>query len=91
MHAGLQVRKPADQLLDELQVPYEDEGDYVVIKHAACFTSTILSKVLAVSGTETYCLTCPLWVMHFAAVRAGVCIQQASQYHKPWVLSLIVH
>lgn len=29
------------------QVPYEDEGDYVVVKHAALMTSTLLSKVLA--------------------------------------------
>ena len=43
------MRKPAQTLLDELEVAYEDEGDYVVIKHAACFTSTILSKVTAVS------------------------------------------
>jgi ribulose 1,5-bisphosphate synthetase/thiazole synthase len=44
-----QVRKPADKLLDELNVPYDDEGDFVVIKHASLFTSTLLSKVLAVS------------------------------------------
>ena len=43
-----QVRKPAHELLDELNVAYDDEGDYVVIKHAALFTSTLLSKVLAV-------------------------------------------
>lgn len=46
----LQVRKPAHELLDELNIPYEDEGDMVVIKHASLFTSTLLSKVLAVSG-----------------------------------------
>ena len=44
----MQVRKPAHNLLDELNVPYQDEGDYVVIKHASLFTSTLLSKVLAV-------------------------------------------
>ena len=42
------MRKPAHNLLDELNVPYQDEGDYVVIKHASLFTSTLLSKVLAV-------------------------------------------
>ena len=47
----LQVRKPAHHLLDELNVPYQDEGDYVVIKHASLFTSTLLSKVLAVRMT----------------------------------------
>lgn len=44
------VRKPANKILDELEVAYEDEGDYVVIKHAALFTSTLMSKVLSVSG-----------------------------------------
>jgi hypothetical protein len=29
------------------QVAYEDEGDYIVVKHAALMTSTLLSKVLA--------------------------------------------
>jgi cysteine-dependent adenosine diphosphate thiazole synthase len=46
------VRKPADKLLDELNVPYEDEGEFVVIKHASLFTSTLLSKVLAVSPSH---------------------------------------
>ncbi|KAH0832109.1 Thi4 family-domain-containing protein [Lanmaoa asiatica] len=41
------VRKPADRFLRELGVPYEDEGAFVVVKHAALFTSTLLSKVLA--------------------------------------------
>lgn len=41
------VRKPADRFLTELGVPFEDEGAFVVVKHAALFTATILSKVLA--------------------------------------------
>ncbi|KAI0768989.1 Thi4-domain-containing protein [Trametes elegans] len=41
------VRKPADRFLEELGVPYEDEGAFVVVKHAALFTSTILSRVLS--------------------------------------------
>ena len=45
---ALQVRKPADKLLDELDIPYEDEGAFVVVKHASLFTSTLLSKVLKV-------------------------------------------
>ena len=43
-----QIRKPAHELLDELSIPYEDEGDYVVVKHAAQMTSTLLSQVLKV-------------------------------------------
>ncbi|KAJ6477392.1 thiazole biosynthetic enzyme [Mycena vitilis] len=41
------IRKPAHNFLDEIGVPYEDEGAFVVVKHAALFTSTLLSKVLA--------------------------------------------
>jgi len=50
-----QVRKPADKLLDELDVPYEDEGAFVVVKHASLFTSTLLSKVLKVRGLPRSC------------------------------------
>lgn len=62
-HRLPQVRKPADKLLDELNVPYEDEGDFVVIKHASLFTSTLLSKVLAVSNLILYVpvMTCALY------------------------------
>jgi len=53
----VQVRKPAHNLLDELNVPYQDEGDYVVIKHASLFTSTLLSKVLAVGcPSSSFCM-----------------------------------
>lgn len=61
------VRKPAHLFLEELGVPFEDEGNFVrcsshpsppsqqadagiqvVVRHAALFTSTVLSKVLQV-------------------------------------------
>ena len=41
------MRKPADRFLSEIGVPFEDEGAFVVVKHAALFTSTVLSRVLA--------------------------------------------
>jgi len=41
------VRKPAHHFLDELEIEYDEQDDYVVIKHAALFTSTIMSKLLA--------------------------------------------
>ncbi|TFK64635.1 Thi4-domain-containing protein [Pluteus cervinus] len=41
------IRKPADRVLRDLGVSFEDEGNFVVVKHAALFTSTLLSKVLA--------------------------------------------
>ena len=55
LFSAMVVRKPAHVLLDELEVPYEDEGDFVVIKHASLFTSTILSKVLQVSCCALSC------------------------------------
>ncbi|CUA68909.1 Thiamine thiazole synthase [Rhizoctonia solani] len=48
------VRKPADRFLTELGVPFEDEGSYVVVRHAAMFTSTVLSKVLAFPNVRMF-------------------------------------
>uniref|UniRef100_T1DFJ7 Thiazole biosynthetic enzyme n=1 Tax=Silene latifolia TaxID=37657 RepID=T1DFJ7_SILLA len=41
------VRKPAHLFLDELNIEYDELDNYVVIKHAALFTSTIMSRLLA--------------------------------------------
>ncbi|KAJ9148624.1 Thiamine thiazole synthase [Pleurostoma richardsiae] len=46
LFSAMVMRKPADAFLTELGVPFEDEGNFVVVKHAALFTSTVLSKVL---------------------------------------------
>ena len=46
--SAMVIRKPADAFLKTIGVPFEDEGDYVVVKHAALFTSTILAEVLKV-------------------------------------------
>jgi len=46
LFSAMVIRKPAHEFLDELGVPYEDKGDYVVVHHAATLTSTLLSKVL---------------------------------------------
>ncbi|KAL8279115.1 hypothetical protein RQP46_008573 [Phenoliferia psychrophenolica] len=56
--SAMVVRKPADRFLTEVGVPFEDEGDYVVVKHAALFTSTILSKVLQFPNVKLYNATC---------------------------------
>ena len=48
------MRKPADAFLSEIGVPYEDEGNYVVVKHAALFTSTLLSKVLSFPNIKLF-------------------------------------
>jgi len=54
LFSAMIVRKPADALLAELEVPYEDMGDYVVVKHAALFTSTVLSKVLKAPNVKLF-------------------------------------
>ncbi|MCJ1296305.1 thiamine metabolism- protein [Xylographa carneopallida] len=46
LFSAMVMRKPADAFLRDLGVAYDDEGDFVVVKHAALFTSTLLSKVL---------------------------------------------
>jgi hypothetical protein len=73
LFSAMVVRKPANKILDELEVAYEDEGDYVVIKHAALFTSTLMSKVLSVSGAPGCGLHCTRWWQTAAARRVGVC------------------
>ncbi|KAI3456420.1 hypothetical protein Pfo_013083 [Paulownia fortunei] len=47
LFSAMVVRKPAHKFLDELEIEYDEQDDYVVIKHAALFTSAIMSKVLA--------------------------------------------
>ncbi|XP_027365669.1 thiamine thiazole synthase 2, chloroplastic-like [Abrus precatorius] len=47
LFSAMVVRKPAHLFLDELGVSYDEQEDYVVIKHAALFTSTIMSRLLA--------------------------------------------
>jgi thiamine thiazole synthase len=36
LFSAMVMRKPADAFLTELGVPFEDEGDFVVVKHAVC-------------------------------------------------------
>ncbi|KAL1932629.1 hypothetical protein VTP01DRAFT_8307 [Rhizomucor pusillus] len=47
LFSAMVVRKPAHKFLDDVGVPYDEKENYVVVKHAALFTSTILSKLLA--------------------------------------------
>ncbi|KAI3974622.1 hypothetical protein MKX01_029612 [Papaver californicum] len=47
LFSAMIVRKPAHKFLDELEIEYDEQDTYVVIKHAALFTSTIMSKLLA--------------------------------------------
>ncbi|KAI0259806.1 Thi4 family-domain-containing protein [Gloeopeniophorella convolvens] len=61
------VRKPADRFLTELDVPFDDEGAFVVVKHAALFTSTLLSRVLRLPNVALFNAT----AVEDLVVRAG--------------------
>lgn len=54
LFSAMVMRKPADVFLNEVGVPFEDEGDFVVVKHAALFTSTVLSKVLQFPNVKLF-------------------------------------
>lgn len=57
LFSAMIMRKPADAFLREIGVPYEDDGEdsnYVVVKHAALFTSTVLSKVLQFPNVKLF-------------------------------------
>lgn len=54
LFSAMVMRKPADAFLRDLGIPYEDEGNYVVVKHAALFTSTLLSKVLGFPNIKLF-------------------------------------
>lgn len=60
LFSAMVMRKPADAFLREVGVPYEedDTGNFVVVKHAALFTSTLLSKVLAMPNVKLFNATC---------------------------------
>ncbi|WIA36294.1 hypothetical protein OEZ86_007619 [Tetradesmus obliquus] len=73
LFSAMVVRKPADKLMAELGVEYEDEGDYVVVKHAALMTSTLLSKVLAAPNVKLFNATAAedLIIREDPSVRGG--------------------
>ncbi|KAK8077337.1 Bcthi4 [Apiospora saccharicola] len=54
LFSAMVMRKPADKFLTELGIPFDDEGAYVVVKHAALFTSTLLSKVLSFPNVKLF-------------------------------------
>lgn len=54
LFSAMVMRKPADAFLREVGVPFDDEGDFVVVKHAALFTSTLLAKVLSLPNIKLF-------------------------------------
>ncbi|KAL4797682.1 thiamine thiazole synthase [Aspergillus venezuelensis] len=61
LFSAMVMRRPAELFLNELGVPYEEDPDmpnYVVVKHASLFTSTLLSKVLQFPNVKLFNATC---------------------------------
>ena len=54
LFSAMVIRKPGDEFLRELGVPYDDKGDYVVVEHAATLTSTLLSKTLLTGRVKLF-------------------------------------
>jgi thiamine thiazole synthase len=58
LFSSMILRKPADVFIKELGIDYEDEGNYIVVKHAALFITTLCSKVLALPNVKLFNATC---------------------------------
>jgi len=58
LFSAMVLRKPADAFLADIGVPFEDDGNFVVVKHAALFMSTLMSKVLAMPNVKLFNATC---------------------------------
>lgn len=54
LFSAMVVRKPGHTLFDELEVPYDDKGDYVVVKHAALFMSSVIRASLLSDNTKLF-------------------------------------
>jgi len=54
LFSAMVMRRPAEKFLDDLGIPYEEEDTYVVVKHAALFTSTLLSAVLRFPNVKLF-------------------------------------
>ncbi len=48
------VRKPAHTVLDDLEIPYENKQNYVVVKHAGILPSTLLSHILKMPSVKLF-------------------------------------
>lgn len=57
LFSAMVMRRPADVFLNDLGVPFEEDPanpNFVVVKHAALFTSTLLSRVLACPNVKLF-------------------------------------
>jgi len=58
LFSSMVVRKPAHNFLTELGLEFEEYENYVVLKHAAQYTSTVMSKVLDAPNVKLFNATC---------------------------------
>lgn len=58
LFSSMVLRKPADIFIKELGLEYEDEGNYIVVKHAALFITKLCSAVLALPNVKLFNATC---------------------------------
>lgn len=54
LFSAMVIRKPAHEMLDELEIPYEDKGDFVILRHAGVYPSTVLSKILKMENVKLF-------------------------------------
>ncbi|KAG0672061.1 thiamine metabolism- protein [Pichia californica] len=58
LFSSMVLRKPAHKFIEELEIDYEDEGNYIVVKHAALFITKLCSKVLELPNIKLFNATC---------------------------------
>lgn len=46
LFSSMIVRKPAHEFLKELEIPFDEKENYVVVEHAALTTATLISKII---------------------------------------------
>ncbi|ODQ44580.1 hypothetical protein PICMEDRAFT_173613 [Pichia membranifaciens NRRL Y-2026] len=58
LFSSMVLRKPADQFIRELGIEYEEEDNFIVVKHAALFITKLCSKVLELPNVKLFNATC---------------------------------
>lgn len=58
LFSSMVLRKPADQFIKELGIEYEEEANFIVVKHAALFITKLCSKVLELPNVKLFNATC---------------------------------
>jgi thiamine thiazole synthase len=58
LFSAMGLREPADALVSDIGVPFEDDGNIVAAKHAALFLPTLMRQVLAMPNVKPFNATC---------------------------------